>query len=152
MWYSNGLARFKAQTEPITVLLTAYKACQIPTLQIEILLNTSRSLYILVITCNLGPRWIFHCKSLVSVSKVARDNDVFIEFHAYFCLIKNKHSHHTLLKGMLRNYLFSLDRVENNQKRILGVSSSNLGVNITFILKLSWCQYNNTPSGNTLAK
>lgn len=88
----------------------------------------------------------------MSVSKVARDNDVFIEFHAYFCLINNKHSHHTLLKGMLRNYLFSLDRVENNQKRILGVSSSNVGVNITFILKLSWCQYNNTPSGNTLAK
>uniref|UniRef100_A0A803P7H9 Reverse transcriptase Ty1/copia-type domain-containing protein n=1 Tax=Cannabis sativa TaxID=3483 RepID=A0A803P7H9_CANSA len=48
-------------------------------------------------------------KNLLSVSKFAKDNKVYFEFHDDFCLVKDKESHSILLKGTHRNGLYSFD-------------------------------------------
>lgn len=47
-------------------------------------------------------------KNLVSVSKFASDNHVFIEFHFDFCVVKDKMSMEELLKGILKVGLYRL--------------------------------------------
>lgn len=47
-------------------------------------------------------------KNLVSVSKLARDNNFYIEFHAGFCLVKDKASDQVVLRGTLKDGLYCL--------------------------------------------
>lgn len=51
-------------------------------------------------------------KNLVSVSKLAQDNSVFIEFHDDFCLVKDKCTGQTMLKGVLKDDLYQLEGVQ----------------------------------------
>lgn len=48
-------------------------------------------------------------KNLVSVSKLAKDNNVFVEFHEDYCLVKDKGSEQTVLKGTLKDGLYHLE-------------------------------------------
>lgn len=47
-------------------------------------------------------------KNLVSISKLAQDNNVHIEFHGNFCLVKDKTSGRVVLKGTLKDDLYQL--------------------------------------------
>lgn len=46
-------------------------------------------------------------KNLISISKFTKDNDVFIEFHPSFCLIKDLYTKILLLQAKLTNGLYS---------------------------------------------
>lgn len=48
-------------------------------------------------------------KNLVRISKLARDNNVFVEFHADFCVVKDKMSGTELLRGTLKDGLYQID-------------------------------------------
>ncbi|TXG72185.1 hypothetical protein EZV62_000764 [Acer yangbiense] len=48
-------------------------------------------------------------KNLLSVSKFVRDNNVFIEFHPHFCLVKDLISKRVLLQGVLKQGLYVFD-------------------------------------------
>ncbi|KAF7814697.1 Retrovirus-related Pol polyprotein from transposon TNT 1-94 [Senna tora] len=48
-------------------------------------------------------------KNLISVSKLAKDNKVYFEFHANHCLVKSQETNETLLKGSFRNGLYCVD-------------------------------------------
>lgn len=41
-------------------------------------------------------------KNLISVSRIARDNSVFFEFHPNSCYVKSQDSEETLLQGTIR--------------------------------------------------
>ena len=45
----------------------------------------------------------------MSVSKLAQDNNVYIEFNGYYCFIKDKTIGQTLLNGTLNGRLYHLD-------------------------------------------
>ena len=47
-------------------------------------------------------------KSLVNISKLASENDVYVEFHSKFCLMKDKHTGRVLLQWRLENGLYLL--------------------------------------------
>lgn len=51
-------------------------------------------------------------KNLVSVSKLAHDNSVFIEFHSDFCLAKDKRSGKPMQRGVLKDGLYQLENVQ----------------------------------------
>lgn len=51
-------------------------------------------------------------KNLISVSKLARDNDIFVEFHDNFCLVKAKDTSKVLLKGVLNEGLYCFDQAK----------------------------------------
>lgn len=53
-------------------------------------------------------------KNLVSVSKLAQDNNIYFEFHGDFCLVKNKASGQVVLKGVLRDGLYHLESVNTS--------------------------------------
>ena len=40
-------------------------------------------------------------KNLISVSKLARDNNVFFEFHPYHCFVKSQVTKEVLLRGVI---------------------------------------------------
>ena len=48
-------------------------------------------------------------KNLLSVSKFARDNNVFFEFHPNFCLIKDQVSKIVVLEGKLKDGMYAFD-------------------------------------------
>ena len=48
-------------------------------------------------------------KNLLSVSQITRDNHVFAEFHADYCLLKDKTTRKVLLRGRLKDGLYQLD-------------------------------------------
>ena len=48
-------------------------------------------------------------KNLLSVSKFARDNNVFFEFHPNFCLVKDQVSKIVVLEGKLKGGLYAFD-------------------------------------------
>lgn len=50
-------------------------------------------------------------KNLISVSKLAQDNNIYFEFHGDFCLIKAKESSQVVLRGVLKDKLYQLDNV-----------------------------------------
>ncbi|XP_038895842.1 uncharacterized protein LOC120084010 [Benincasa hispida] len=52
-------------------------------------------------------------KILVSVSKLAKDNNILVEFHVDFCVVKDKESGVALLKGKLKDGLYQLDIVSS---------------------------------------
>jgi len=47
-------------------------------------------------------------KNLISVAKFAKDNNVYFEFHANLCFVKNQETHQTLLQGVIKDgfYVF----------------------------------------------
>ena len=47
-------------------------------------------------------------KNLLFVHQFTLDNNVFIEFHPYFCLVKDKKTGHVLLKGTHKDGLYVL--------------------------------------------
>ena len=53
---------------------------------------------------------------ILSVSKFCADNDVFFEFHATCCLVKDRSSKTVVLKGKLHNGLYIFDKSQVNLK------------------------------------
>ena len=47
-------------------------------------------------------------KSLLSISKIALENDVIVEFNSACCLVKDKHTKAIFLRGVLENRLYHL--------------------------------------------
>jgi hypothetical protein len=60
-------------------------------------------------------------KNLVSVHRLAFDNNVFLEFHPDFFLIKDRDTRSTLLKGPCRKGLYPLPS-SSTSKQVLGVN------------------------------
>ena len=50
-------------------------------------------------------------KNLVSVSKFAKDNNVFFEFHPEFCLVKSQVTKEIILQGRLKDGLYGFDNI-----------------------------------------
>lgn len=48
-------------------------------------------------------------KNLISISKFTKDNDVILEFHPFFCVIKDRHTRLPLLQASLSNGLYNLN-------------------------------------------
>lgn len=48
-------------------------------------------------------------RSLLSVPRLTRDNNVFIEFHPFHCFVKDRDTRDVLLRGRLRHRLYALD-------------------------------------------
>ncbi|KAL3634153.1 hypothetical protein CASFOL_021207 [Castilleja foliolosa] len=81
-------------------------------------------------------------KNLISVSKFALDNNVFFEFHPFFCLVKDQVTQTTLLKGTLKEglYQFTLDHpghsdnkgdmLQNKHQAFTVVSCNDLDIKI----------------------
>lgn len=63
-------------------------------------------------------------KNLVSMSKLAQDNNVFIEFHGHFCLVKDKTSGRIMLRGVLKDGLYQLQ--DANARSASSLLSSGL--------------------------
>ncbi|KAL4319057.1 hypothetical protein GQ457_18G024390 [Hibiscus cannabinus] len=53
-------------------------------------------------------------KNLISVSKLAKDNSVFIEFHAYKCLVRDEETGAILLRGKETEGLYKFDSVTDS--------------------------------------
>nr|KYP45414.1 Retrovirus-related Pol polyprotein from transposon TNT 1-94 [Cajanus cajan] len=51
-------------------------------------------------------------KNLLSVSKLCRDNEVYLEFHINHCFVKSQDSKEILLQGNLKNGLYVFDAVK----------------------------------------
>ncbi|MDV3143336.1 MAG: DDE-type integrase/transposase/recombinase, partial [Sweet potato little leaf phytoplasma] len=71
-------------------------------------------------------------KNLVSVSKLARDNHVYVEFHDNFCLVKDKGTGQVLLKGVLNDGLYKFHTAKAasvDVSRSANWSREKLGVN-----------------------
>jgi len=45
-------------------------------------------------------------KNLISVSKFANDNHVYLEFHVNYCYVKKQDTNQIILKGFLKNGLY----------------------------------------------
>lgn len=52
-------------------------------------------------------------KNLLSIHKFAVDNNVFVEFHPYFCLVKDIQMQQTLMKGEHKDGLYPLNFFQN---------------------------------------
>jgi len=44
-------------------------------------------------------------KNLINVSKFAKDNNIYFEFHANLCYVKNQETHQILLQGVIKDGL-----------------------------------------------
>ncbi|KAL4323170.1 hypothetical protein GQ457_11G001470 [Hibiscus cannabinus] len=58
-------------------------------------------------------------KNLISVSKFARDNDVYFEFHAKQCLVKDEETREVLLQGQEANGLYQFAGLKESDKLLL---------------------------------
>jgi GAG-pre-integrase domain len=47
-------------------------------------------------------------KPLLSISQLVSDNNVVVEFHSFYCLIKDRETHQVLLQGTLFNGLYTV--------------------------------------------
>lgn len=66
-------------------------------------------------------------KNLVSVSKLARDNNVFVEFYADSCLVKDISTGKVVMKGTLKDGLYELNNVDAaNHPTFLCAGTKNL--------------------------
>ncbi|KAL5772666.1 hypothetical protein ACOSQ2_012590 [Xanthoceras sorbifolium] len=63
-------------------------------------------------------------KNLLSVSKFVKDNQVFLEFHPRYCLVKDQCSRKVLLHGVLRNRLYVFDLPLHSSPHISHASAS----------------------------
>lgn len=50
-------------------------------------------------------------KNLVSVSKLAKDNNIFVDFHDSYCLVKDKGTGRVLMKRVLNDGLYQLEDI-----------------------------------------
>jgi hypothetical protein len=48
-------------------------------------------------------------KNLISISKLTKDNDVILEFHPLFCIVKDRHTKQPLLRALQNNDLYHLN-------------------------------------------
>ena len=53
-------------------------------------------------------------KNLLSVHQFTLDNNVFLEFHPYFCLVKDNKTRHVLLKGTHKDGLYVLHSIQKH--------------------------------------
>ncbi|WVZ95434.1 LOW QUALITY PROTEIN: hypothetical protein U9M48_041200 [Paspalum notatum var. saurae] len=65
-------------------------------------------------------------KNLVSVHRLASDNNVFLEFHPNFFLIKDLETRSMLLRGSCCNGLYPLPSAPSSTKHILGVNKPSV--------------------------
>jgi hypothetical protein len=56
-------------------------------------------------------------RNLASVHRLTSDNDVFLELHPDFFLVKDRHTRQTLLHGMCRNGLYPIPSLEHNSSK-----------------------------------
>jgi hypothetical protein len=63
-------------------------------------------------------------KNLVSIHRLSTDNNVFLEFHPYFFLIKDQATGRLLLKGRCKNGLYPLPT--SFARQVIGVNKSSL--------------------------
>ena len=76
-------------------------------------------------------------KSLLSISLLSADNEVFVEFYSNFCLVKDKENHQVLLEGRLEDGLYKLHIPETkNLTKSVILSSVNPSINLTVELNL----------------
>jgi len=71
-------------------------------------------------------------KNLLSVSKFARDNNVFFEFHPHSCYIKHQVTKQILLQGTLKDDLYIFPDLRSNVFFLLTTLLPNLQ-NLLFI-------------------
>nr|KYP75308.1 hypothetical protein KK1_008029 [Cajanus cajan] len=71
-------------------------------------------------------------KNLLSVSKLATDNNITIEFDASDCFVKDKLTGKVLLEGKLRDGLYQLSSVNGKNKRMLHCSVT---VRVLYVLQ-----------------
>ena len=50
-------------------------------------------------------------KNLLSVHKFALDKNVFIEFHAFFCMVKDNKTREVVMRGTHKNGLYILSHM-----------------------------------------
>ena len=71
----------------------------------------------------------FITKNLISVSRFATDNKVFLEFHVDVCFVKDQVSKAILMQGQLRNGLYVFPKVDvqflSSQQPAVNVSPSS---------------------------
>ena len=70
-------------------------------------------LFLIVFYMSLKPQ-----KNLISVHKLAADNNVFLEFHPDFFLVKDQASKKTLLQGRCRRGLYPLPAVSPQSQKL----------------------------------
>ncbi|KAI4387440.1 hypothetical protein MLD38_005274 [Melastoma candidum] len=58
-------------------------------------------------------------QNLISVSKLCRDNNVFVEFHPDVCFVKDKSTNQILLQGTMHQGLYTLVRAPSSLARAL---------------------------------
>ncbi|KAE8715757.1 hypothetical protein F3Y22_tig00110160pilonHSYRG00364 [Hibiscus syriacus] len=88
-------------------------------------------------------------KSLLSVSKLARDNDVFIEFHANRCCVRDKATGRLLLQGEESDGLYSFAMNRNSLE--VHVAQANASLVSTSLDEL-WHWRLGYPAAETLTK
>lgn len=65
-------------------------------------------------------------KNLISVSKLTTDNGVYVEFHADYCVVKDKRTMEILLRGNIRDGLYQLDTsMLNSTSHLQSISRKN---------------------------
>lgn len=59
-------------------------------------------------------------RNLISIARLTTDNDVFLEFHSCFCLVKDKVSKKVMLRGTLKDglYQFELPSIQIPQPKV----------------------------------
>ena len=76
-------------------------------------------------------------KNLLSVSKFARDNNLFFEFHPNFCLVKDQVSKIVVLEGKLKGGLYAFDSSQIQLQNMLHLKllfhKVSLSVNLVLV-------------------
>jgi hypothetical protein len=63
-------------------------------------------------------------KNLLSVSKLAADNNIFVEFDENCCFVKDKLTGKVILKGLLKDGLYQLSGTKKNPSAYVSVKES----------------------------
>jgi len=63
-------------------------------------------------------------KNLLSVSKLTADNNIFVEFDANCCFVKDKLTRKAILKGTLKDDLYQLSKTERDLCAYVSVKES----------------------------
>ncbi|KAE8703262.1 Dynamin-related protein 5A [Hibiscus syriacus] len=88
-------------------------------------------------------------KNLLSVSKLARDNDVFLEFHANRCYVRDEKTRNILLQGDEHECLYSFSMNNNS----LGVNLVEVNTSsVSYSLEDLWHRRLGHPAAETLVK
>ncbi|CAI8608406.1 unnamed protein product [Vicia faba] len=63
-------------------------------------------------------------KNLLSVSKLAVDNNILVEFDANYCFVKDKLTGKAILRGTLKERLYQLSGIEKDQHAYISLKES----------------------------